>query len=73
METGLLSISHMMLNNFSAYMETQRQSNGNAIMVGGQKPMLNNGINRDQIAYYTNDVNGTDNNQPGKVKPALGS
>ena len=33
-------------------------------MVGVQKPMSNNGIDRDQIAYYANDVNSTDNNQP---------
>ena len=31
-------------------METQRQTNGDAIMVGGQKPMLNNSIDRDWIA-----------------------
>ena len=30
-------------------------------------------IDRDRIAYYTNDVNSTDSNQPGKLKPALGS
>ena len=28
-------------------METQRQTNGDVIMVGGQKPMLDNSIDRD--------------------------
>ena len=31
-------------------METQQQTNGNAMMVGGQKPMLDNSIDRDWIA-----------------------
>ena len=54
-------------------METQRQTNSNAITVDSQKPMLDNSIDRDRIAWYANDVNSTDNNQPWKLKPAVGS
>ena len=32
-------------------METQWQTNGYAIMVDGQKPVLDNNVNRDQIVY----------------------
>ena len=31
-------------------METQWQTNGDAIKVGGQKPLLDNGMDKDQIA-----------------------
>ena len=48
---------------FQAWMETQGQTNGDAITVGGQKPMFDKSINRDQITQYTNDVNSNDNNQ----------
>ena len=37
-------------------MKTQRQTNDDVIMVGGQKPMLDNSIDRERIA------NSTDNN-----------
>ena len=36
-----------MLSNFTAWMETQRQTNGDAIPVGGQKLVLDNSIDRD--------------------------
>ena len=45
-------------------METQRQTNSDAITVGGQKPMLDKCTDRDWIAEYANDVNSTNNNQP---------
>ena len=35
---------------FTAGIETQRQTNGDAITVGGQKPMSDNSIDRDWIA-----------------------
>ena len=48
----------------------QRQTNGDAITVDSQKPMLDNSIVRDRIAWLClNDVNCTDNNQPWKLKP----
>ena len=63
---GRLSFLGMLLNNFlldrtrttkqscptekSMWMETQRQTNGHAITVGGQKPRLDNSINKDRIA-----------------------
>ena len=31
-------------------MESQQQTNGNAITVGGQKPILDNSMGKDQIA-----------------------
>ena len=34
----------------TVWMETQQQTNGDAIMVGGQKPKLDNGIDKDWIA-----------------------
>ena len=54
-------------------METQWQTNGNVTTVGDQKPMLDNSIEKEWITCYTNDVNSTDNNQPWKLKPYLGS
>ena len=56
---------------FSACIETQRQTNGDAITVGGQKAMLDKSIDRDWIAQCTNNVNSTNNNQPRK-KPPVG-
>ena len=44
--------------------DTQRQTNGNVITVDGQKLMLDNSIEKDQIAYSAPDFNGTGNNQP---------
>ena len=52
-------------------METQWQTNGDAITICGQKPMLDNSIDRDQISYSANDVNSTNNNHPWKLKPAV--
>ena len=45
-------------------MEIQWQAKGDVITVSGQKPMLENSVNRDLIAKYANDVDSTDNNQP---------
>ena len=47
-------------------METQQQTNGDAITVSSQKPILDDSIDRDQSTYYANDVNSTNNNQPWK-------
>ena len=49
----------------------KRQSNGNAIMVDGQKPMLHNSIDKDESQRVPN-VNTTGNNQQSK-KRAVGS
>ena len=35
---------------FTVWMETQWQNNGDAITVGGQKPMLDNSMDKDWIA-----------------------
>ena len=40
------------------------QFNCYEITVSGQKPMLNNSIERDQVTLYTNDINGTDKTNP---------
>ena len=34
----------------NAWVETQQQTNGNVITIDGQKPMLDNSIEKDQIA-----------------------
>ena len=44
-------------------METQRQTNGDAITADGQEPMLDNSADKDWIASCTSDVNSTSNNQ----------
>ena len=36
--------------NFAAWMETLRQTNGDAITVNGQKPILDNSMNKDRMA-----------------------
>ena len=36
--------------NCAAWMETKRQTKGDAMTVSDQKPMLDNSINKDQIA-----------------------
>ena len=36
--------------NFAAWMETQRQTNDDAITVGGQKPMFDTSTDKDRIA-----------------------
>ena len=49
---------------YTAGMETQQQTNSNVITVGGQKPLLDNSIDKDWIACYANYVKSTDNDQP---------
>ena len=41
---------YLFIINFTVWMETQRQTNGDAITVGGWKPELDNSIDKDQIA-----------------------
>ena len=38
---------------YTVWMETQRQTNSEAITVGGQKPMLDNSMDKDRIAWCT--------------------
>ena len=40
------TLHEILIISFTAWMETQRQTNGIAITVGGQKPMLDNSIDR---------------------------
>ena len=40
------------LNILYEWMETQTQTNGNAITVAGQKPMLDNSMDKDRIAIW---------------------
>ena len=54
-------------------MKTQRQTNGDVITVDGQKPVLANSMDRERVAYYTNNVTSTGNNQPWKLHPVLWS
>ena len=58
---------------FTTRMETQQQTNSDAITVDDQKPVLDNCIDKDWITCYANDANSTGNSQPWKPKPALGS
>ena len=43
---------------FTAWMETQHQTNSDAIPVGGQKPMLDNSIDKDRIVQVSEGEDG---------------
>ena len=47
----------------TTYMEVQRQTDDNAITVGGHKPVLDNNIDRDQFVCHAIDVHSTGGNQ----------
>ena len=47
----------------TTYMEVQRQTNDNAITVGGHKPVMDNSIDRDQFVCHAINVHSTDGNQ----------
>ena len=49
---------------FYAWIKTQGQTNGNTITVDGQKSILDNSVDKNQIALYANDIKSTDHNQP---------
>ena len=48
-----LVMANKLVYNFTAWIETQQQTNGNAIMIGGQKPMFDNSIDKNRIALCT--------------------
>ena len=45
-------ISIPVISNITIWMETQRQTNGDVITIGGQKPTLENSIEKDRITCY---------------------